>query len=376
VDDKIKILIASVLKPADDVRSCFKIGQSLAQTNKYEVNIIGFDSKKKAKSQNIFLHPTFKFKRNSIKRLFAPLTILKKQIKLTPQLIIVNTPELLPVMILIKILFGTKIIYDIRENYRFNIKYSQVYSGLTKPIALLYIKFIEGISKHFIDGYVLAEDIYEKQLNFIHKKPYIKLLNKTVLPIRKALKPVNFSKGQSLRLIYSGTIGREYGTIEAIEFCKKLIKINTKITLIIIGYSADNEYLKSIYPAIEKESNITIITDNKPIPQSEIINQIENSDLALLPYQLNPNISSRFPTKIYDHLALGIPMLIPPQQAWKAFLDQYRAGICINYINPDIKNFITELTSYNFYPTSPSEEIQWSSQEPFLLEFIKNILSK
>lgn len=47
MDDKIKILIASVLKPADDVRSYSKIGQSLAQTNKYEVNIIGFDSKRK-----------------------------------------------------------------------------------------------------------------------------------------------------------------------------------------------------------------------------------------------------------------------------------------------------------------------------------------
>jgi hypothetical protein len=230
VDDKIKILIASVLKPADDVRSCYKIGQSLAQTNKYEVNIIGFESKKKAQSQNIFLHPTFNFKRNSLKRLFAPFVILKKCLKLKPQFIIVNTPELLSVMFLIKILFGTKIIYDIQENYRLNIKYSKVYSVLKKPLALLYIKFIEGLSKYFLDGYILAEEIYEKQLYFINKKPSIKLLNKSTLPIKKGLKPIHFSKEQSLRLICSGTIGREYGTLDAIKFCKKLIKTNNKIT--------------------------------------------------------------------------------------------------------------------------------------------------
>ncbi|WMN11214.1 glycosyltransferase [Marivirga salinae] len=376
MDDKIKILIASVLKPADDVRSCYKIGQSLAQTNKYEVNIIGFNSKKKAKHQNIFLFPIFKFKRNSFKRLLAPFSILKIYLQLKPKLILVNTPELLWVMFLIRILFGTKIIYDIQENYGLNIKQNQIYRGIAKSLALLYIRINENLSKHFIDGFILAENIYEKQLKFIHKKPYIKLLNKSTEEIQKGTNPIKFTKSDSLKFIYSGTIGKEYGTIEAIEFCKKLYNINSKITLTIIGYSTNIQYLKLVKEAIRNDVYIQLKTDEKPIPQSEIITEINNSDIAILPYQLNPNISGRFPTKIYDYLALRKPMVIPPHTQWKAYLDQYQAGICTEFNNPDIESFMQELSSTTFYKKHPKDEIQWNTQETLLIEFIKKILSK
>lgn len=376
MDDKIKILIASVLKPADDVRSCSKIGQSLAQTNKYEVNIIGFNSKKKAKHQNIFLFPIFKFKRNSIKRLFAPISILKKYLQLKPKLIIVNTPELLWVIILIRIIFGTKIIYDVQENYYLNIKQNQIYKGISKAVALGYIRITESLSKYFIDGFLLAEDIYEKQLPFIDNKAYIKLLNKSVVEIKKEFEPIEFSNHESLKFIYSGTIGKEYGTLEAIAFCEKLHQINPHITLTIIGYSTDNKYLKLIQEAINSIDYIQLKTDDKPIPQSDIINEINNSEIALLPYQLNPNISGRFPTKIYDYIALGIPMVIPPHAQWKAYLDHYQAGICTEFTNPDIKRCMQELSSTTFYKKNPGDDIQWKSQELLLLEFIEKLLSK
>lgn len=376
MDDKIKILIASVLKPADDVRSCYKIGHSLAQTNKYEVNIIGFNSKKNAKHQNIFLFPIFKFNRNSFKRLFAPFFILKIYLQLKPKLIIVNTPELLYVTYLIKIIFGTKIIYDIQENYRFNIKQNQIYNGILKSVSLLFIRINESLSKQFVDGFMLAEDIYEKQLNFIHKKLYIKLLNKTVVQNIKQVEPINFSKNESLKFIYSGTIGKEYGTIEAIQFCKVLYGFNPNITLTIIGYSSEIQYIKLVQNEIEDFDFIELITDAKPISQSDIITEIHKSDIAILPYQLNPNISGRFPTKIYDYLSLCKPMVIPPHTQWKAYLDQYQAGICVDFNNLDITSFMMELYATTFYKNTPKDEIQWKSQDDLLLDFVQKIASK
>lgn len=376
MDDKIKILIASVLKPADDVRSCYKIGHSLAQTNKYEVNIIGFNSKKKSKHQNIFLYPIFNFKRNSFKRLFAPFSILKIYLQLKPKLIIVNAPELLWVIFLIKIIFGTQIIYDIRENYQFNIKQNQIYKGFKKSLAAFYIWINESLSQYFIDGYFLAEEIYENQLKFISKKPYIKLLNKSTLPQKEKGKSINYSKHQSIKFIYTGTIGREYGTIEAIDFCKKLHEKNPNITLTIIGYSPDNEYLQLIKLALSKVKYIELKTTEEPIPQSDIIIEIKDSDVAILPYQLNPNISGRFPTKIYDYLALEIPMIIPPHPKWKAFLDQFQAGYSVDFIKPDIDGFNKSFFTKNFYIKAPGDEIQWRGQEGKLLDFIDKILSK
>ncbi|WKV11699.1 glycosyltransferase [Marivirga harenae] len=376
MDDKIKVLITSVLKPVDDVRSCYKIGQSLAQTNKYEVNIIGFDSKKKYQHENIFLHPVFKFRRNSVKRLFAPFSVLKKFIKLKPKLIIVNTPELLWVMYLIKILFGTRIIYDIQENYRLNVKYSAVDNSITKIISLLFLYFTEGASKYFVSGYFLAEDCYINQLNFFHKKPYIKLLNKSVQPIQEIDKPIIIAEGMPIKFIYSGTIGESYGTIEAVDFCKQLYKLNPKITLIIVGYSSDYKYFKLLQKECENQSFIKLIANDSPIPQTEVIDQIKNSDVALLPYHLNYNIKGRFPTKIYDYLALGIPMIIPPHTRWKAFLEKYNAGICVNYQHPNnTATILKQLYATEYYRFRPKSEIQWKSQEATLEKFIDNVLS-
>ncbi|PTB91175.1 hypothetical protein C9994_16025, partial [Marivirga lumbricoides] len=193
MDTKIKILIASVLKPVDDVRAYQKIGRSLAQTNKYDVNIIGFNSKMINKAENISFHPIFNFKRNSISRIKASWKYYKAYIKVKPKLIIVSSPELLIVNYIIRILFGTKILYDVQENYRLNLKYSHAYSSKIKPILSLGIKSIEWMSRYFVSGYLLAEEVYVRQLPFLKNRPYEFIFNKTAITsVQHINEPLNF----------------------------------------------------------------------------------------------------------------------------------------------------------------------------------------
>ena len=119
---KTKIVLASILKPVDDTRMYEKVGISLSQTKKYAINIIGFWTKKKLKTNEAFtIFPAFSFERLAFRRLLAPWMCLKKYIKVKPKLIIFNTHELLIVTIIYKIIFGGKIIYDVQENYYRNI---------------------------------------------------------------------------------------------------------------------------------------------------------------------------------------------------------------------------------------------------------------
>jgi len=69
-------------------------------------------------------------------------------------------------------------------------------------------------------------------------------------------------------------------------------------------------------------------------------------------------------------------MVIPPNTQWKVYLDQYQAGICMDFDKYDIKSFLTELYVTTFYRTTPKDEIQWASQEELLLDFVQKILSK
>ena len=93
---KRRIVLASVLKPVDDTRMYEKIGVSLADRGNYEVYIIGYPSLHRyIESTSIHFLPLKPFQRLSLQRLLAPFKILKKTIQVQPDLLIVNTHELL-----------------------------------------------------------------------------------------------------------------------------------------------------------------------------------------------------------------------------------------------------------------------------------------
>ncbi len=113
---KFKILLASVLKTVDDTRMYEKIGMALAKIDKAEIHIVGFASNNVSSYDNIEFHGIFNFNRLSPKRLLASWKLWRLLLKLKPEVIIVNTHELLIVITLYRILFGCKLLYDIPEN--------------------------------------------------------------------------------------------------------------------------------------------------------------------------------------------------------------------------------------------------------------------
>ncbi|MEQ9592877.1 MAG: glycosyltransferase, partial [Cyclobacteriaceae bacterium] len=121
---KRRLVIASVLKPIDDTRMYEKMAVSLCTLEHWEVAVIGYPSRHKPVQAGITFLPLQPFSRISFSRLAAPVRVFKLIIQLRPEVLIVNTYELLIVAIVNRILFGTKIIYDIRENYFRNIAYT------------------------------------------------------------------------------------------------------------------------------------------------------------------------------------------------------------------------------------------------------------
>jgi len=154
------IALASILKPVEDTRMFEKFGLSLGQTNKYDVNIIGFTSKNIKKVDNVQFYPLFDFKRTSFLRLLAPWKILFLLFKVKPSVVVFNTPEILYVILLYKLLTGCKIIYDVQENYFRNIYYNENYIPLARILLAYSIRLKEWSGRWLIDKIIFAEDGY------------------------------------------------------------------------------------------------------------------------------------------------------------------------------------------------------------------------
>lgn len=368
---KIKIAFASVLKPVDETRMYEKMGLSLDQTNKYEINIIGFSTKNVFVPNRITWHPIFDRHRLSFTRLLAPLKCFKTLLKVKPEIIIFNTPELLIVICLYKIIFGGKIIYDVLENYRDNILYTDTYPYLARPVLANLVRCLEWMGRPFVDHYFLAEKSYAVELKFTKNKRTV-IENKFKGPGRESLKTK--VSHDSITLLFSGTIAQGYGIFEAIRLVDKLYRLRENTRLIIIGYCAKKGVLQRIRQEIKDKPYIRLIGGDMPVPHTKIIEAIEKADIGLVAYRPNKSTDNCMPTKIYEYMAYRLPMILQNNPYWVDFCQPHQACIPIDFSSFDAKSILGKYDTTDFYSAGIPMDIHWEKEESKMLKTFENLL--
>ncbi len=360
---KQRIVLASIPKPVDDTRMFEKIGKSLSKNPDNEIFIIGFPSKQLPIATNITFisHPYFV--RLSLKRLLMPLIILKKTYEVKPEIIIVNTHELLMVAVVNRIFFGTKIIYDVQENYWRNILWTDAFPTPFKYMLACWVRGKEFMVSRFFHQFFLAEKGFEKEMKFFR--------NKSIVLENKGLLPKGFTRtksGGAIKLLFSGTISESTGVFEVIELASELHRQDQSVSLCIIGYCSLASTLQRVKEAIADKPFISLIGGDQLVPHQEILDQISCSDFGIMYYPPSPHTEKKIPTKLYEYLSAQLPMIIQNHQPWMALCDPYKAAIAINFQAPmDGPGTLQKMKQTDFYPVAPTD-VFWSSEEEKLLQ--------
>ena len=364
------IAIISVLKPIDDTRNFEKIAASLGNTNKYDINIIGFSSKIHPQKRNIKFFPVFSFKRTAWQRLFAGIKTFKILLKLKPEIVIVTCSELLAVTVLCKILFASKIVYDVQENYLLNILHSNTYPPVLRNIIAHFVRATEKHCAPFVDRFFLAEKVYSNQLPFIGKR-YDIIENKAVMPNEMILNHTE-PKSDKIKFVYSGTIAEHYGVFDAVNFVEHLYRSGLNLEFLIIGYASQISVLNKLRNLITNKNYIQISGGDQLVPHDQILIKIASADYCLLPYQENKCTEGRVPTKLFESIALKTPVIISPNTAWNYIIDEYKAGILFDFKSSPSPGIFSSTRS--FYNIKSSKEATWSSCEDTLLDAVKILI--
>lgn len=367
---KRRIVLASILKPVDDTRMFEKIGGTLSNVNDYEIFVIGYPTQGAVKShQNITQLPLKSFERISLGRLLAPWLVMKLIHKVKPELLIVNTHELLIVSILNRIFFGTRIIYDIRENYWRNILHTKAFPAPFRPFLAAWVRLKEKLTAPFFHGFFLAERAYEKELSFLRNRQVV-LENKMVVP-------AGFQRSEShgkMGLLFSGTLAESTGIFQAIDLAKKLHQVDLKIELKIIGYCALPSTLSEIKKEISGLSFITLVGGDRLVPHPEILEAIATSDFGIICYPPSYHIENRIPTKLYEYMACRLPIMLQKQESWIEICKPYEAALAVDFRNIQPTELFAMMTSARFYSSDPVN-VTWNSEEPRLLKKVRDILA-
>lgn len=365
-----QIAIASILKPLKDPRSYFKFGLSLRETNKYQINIIGFCSKKEIDEKFIKFYPLFYKNRNSFSRWVAGIKLLKFLMKIRPKILIVTTYELLPVALLGKSFLKYKLIYDVQENYSLNISTNNPEHTYTKKLFAKCIQFIESSSAPFIDHFIFAEKCYPNEFPAI--KNFTIFENKYQGPVTQGSKPFKI-ESDAIQFLLCGTLAEVYGSMDAILWFENILKINPYARLKILGHAPLEGFRNKLRDLVRDKPYINACIEDKPLDYTLILEAYKAADLILLPYHQIKSISPKIPSKLYECLALNKAFLFSPNTAWKSLAEKYGAGIEVDFQNPnDHQSVLQFIKSKVFYDKFTAQEALWETEKEKFLDLIDN----
>ncbi len=370
-----RILLASLLKPVNDTRMYGKLGLSLSKLSGAHVHIAGFEAPlPKAAPANIHFHPVFSFKRISINRFTAHRTFWNLLTEIKPDLLIVGTHELLLTAWLYTIKYKCKLVYDVRENYKMNLTTQDAYPAILKNVLGIGVRSIEYLSAKSISHFLLAEQSYADELSFVgNRYTVIENKYKPATDYSPKKTPVSIPANK-VRLLMSGTISEVYGVFEAIKLADEWHEQNHEVTLTIIGYCAQASTLQKLKNKIAGKPYIRLIGGDKLVPHTEILQAIASHDLGLLPYRPNPSTIRCIPTKLYEYMAYGLPVLMQDNPLWESLIKKADAGLTINFKQLNINPLLTNAYNSSYYSYGIPEDVFWESEEQKLFEAIKPLL--
>jgi glycosyltransferase involved in cell wall biosynthesis len=243
-----------------------------------------------------------------------------------------HDPELIRAGIWLK-LHGKKVIYDVHENYFANILLKK---WISKPLRWIYsfsYLIMEKISLFLFDGIIVVVPDMARRFN---KNKTIVLPNYPVLDFFVDLKKTtNDSNG--FLFGYLGGIS----SVRNFNFLLKAFEISHRISknvkMLLVGPIEDQELKENISKMQNKYPDSFSYISRKPY--KEALQIMKNCDAGIIVLKPLPNVLNSSPNKLFEYMALGLPIVASDFPAWHKVLDEAK---CTVYVDPLNVNDIAE----------------------------------
>jgi glycogen synthase len=345
-----RVVFGSVLKPLDDVRHYHKLAKSMAKNPNCQIFILAraVNYALPNDQSNISFRQITALQPHLIGRAFAPVRFLMHLFRIRPNKVVVCTHELLLIAFFGKLFLGFELVYDVQENYRLNLKTNATYSRWLAWVLGVQVWFSEFLALYFVDHFWYAEQCYLDELSFDSAKVMV-LENKALLV--SEVKNVRLDVLPSINMLFSGTVAVENGILECIHLVLELNKLDSRFRLQVVG-CCHNEtlYRELISKGQEYPDVLEFRISLSPLPYSIMEEAICNAHVGLVAYRPQVNFANKMPTKLYEYLAMGLPMLIHKNEKWSEVCRSLAAAIDADFVSSDFRELAEALSKAIFYP--------------------------
>ncbi len=238
-----------------------------------------------------------------------------------------HDPELIPHCLLLKTLTKKRVIYDVHEDYVTSIKQKRYLPPIFRSLLAYVFGFIEKLLTSPFE-IVLAEKYYKERfpkgitvLNY----PLEELFENPCLKNKEERKDKHC-------LLYTGGITEERGAF----LHAQLVNLIPDIEVHLIGRCSQELAEKMLKVAGANANRLHIEGAEKFVPYEQIIKHYQAGNwlagLAIFPP--NPHYLNTEPTKFFEYMAAGIPIICSNFPAWKSLVEETKTGICVDPLNP------------------------------------------
>ena len=244
-----------------------------------------------------------------------------------------HDPELIPILFILR-LFGRRVIYDMHENFSKQLKSKNISNNLKLVIGAIWPS-IEYITLKKI-GVVFAETSYKKDYSYI--KNHVDVLN---MPLVETLKNLKTDKHDRFTIGYVGGVTEDRYCIKILETLLRLQKNGIDIGFECVGSIPNKSTKLKVDSLIPKLSNVNFYGI---LPPGDAWKKIIKCHVGIAVLMPKPNYIESYPTKLFEYLAMGMPVITSNFELYKPVVLTKNVGFCIDPLrDEEFESAICEL---------------------------------
>ncbi len=233
-----------------------------------------------------------------------------------------HDPEFLPLGVLLKLVTGGRVIYDVHEDYpQAILSRHWLLTPLRKPIARLFDALEKRCAKRF-DYVITATDHIRGRLkgtnaSSIRNYPFGDDLTFEVCKREKSQ--------DSYILIYAGSLSEEYGVKEMVQ-ALECIDADRNVVLRLLGKFDNEKFKRQLYdmPGFTKVEYLG--WHNK----DEVMKNMSEADIGLVYDHPLPRFKVGISTKLLEYMSVGLPVITPNYPFWKEIVEGNDCGLTVS----------------------------------------------
>lgn len=259
---------------------------------------------------------------NRLQRILLQPQAFRRAVSLDGDLYQIHDPELLPMAFLLQKWTGAAVVYDMHENYRSK-------GGISGWA----VRSLERWSFSWLDHVLVAEESYSFIAN--GHSVDVSYIPNYVLDLQSGPSPDQSRAPQfpdDPHLLYSGTISDGRGLETMMDLAAESLRQQRPMTLELVGICRYEGQRTRAERRIERGGLSSVVHRvgwDSYVRPPDLWERYKKADVGLALFEPHSNYRESIPTKFYECLHFGVPLLCSDFPLWRKFVEQHECGVVV-----------------------------------------------